>query len=249
MENKEQYQLSETVARTFVQGITRGNKEYAQERLEKKRTMRVSTGYSWTRSNHIDDAISREIQAENMMDQINDQIATAGYFWDYLQFGLNNGENALLIVKPGRYRSFKYGSAIDQNHLTQQSIQELMAVNADIFSGEKDNGTQQLELFNILPNDLSATEQSVKNVSFSRFYMLIYTLNNESEVNSVKLMMPNPNNQTVEQIQDLSAFIGDAQLTQDEKEAIVHDQQVEIAGGSIFFGIDNDSTEENELAN
>lgn len=42
-----------------VNSLMQGQKNYIDERIEKRRTMTVSNGYAWTRPNHIDDAIAK----------------------------------------------------------------------------------------------------------------------------------------------------------------------------------------------
>ncbi|HEU8110760.1 hypothetical protein [Streptococcus pneumoniae] len=45
-------------AQKIVDTLMKGQKDYVDERLEKRETMIVSNGYAWTRPNHIDTAFA-----------------------------------------------------------------------------------------------------------------------------------------------------------------------------------------------
>lgn len=253
--NIEDYRISEEFAKVLVQGVLKGYKDYAQERLTKKNEMIVSTGYLWTRSNHIDDAIAKEIQSEDLQDQIKFRVGRAGYIWDYVQFLPEIGEQSMIIVKPGEFRVAKYGHATDSNHLNQNSMVRLMSVNRRHFSGTKNIAAsygEQLVLFDdSIPAKTVPSEQEVNSEienhtqSVQRFYILTYTLNAESLIDTIKLVMPNPEDNSVVTIQDFSHLIGDANLITDEEASVLKGElEEQVAAPDFFFNVlDNEQKE------
>ncbi|WP_395319878.1 hypothetical protein [Fructilactobacillus frigidiflavus] len=250
--NKTDYQLPDNIAKSFAQGIVMGNKKYAQERLEKAKKMKVSNGYAWARPNIIDDAISNNLEADDLNEMVKDKIAKAGYFWEYLQFFTptrKSNEKALIIVKPGKYRPSKYGSGIDKKALSQNSIKNLMEVNKQLFNENSRDFTKQLCLFNIMPNELDEINQETNQNGYSRFYILAYTLNESSEVSGLKLMMPNPYDASLVEIQDLSGFIEefiDSKLTDEQIKAISNDKNLKIAEEMSFYVEDDEDEDVND---
>ncbi|MBZ5960947.1 hypothetical protein KII94_06670 [Leuconostoc gelidum subsp. gasicomitatum] len=255
IKNIKDFQISEEVAKVLVQGVLKGYKDYAQERLTKKNEMIVSTGYLWTRSNHIDDAIAKEIQSEHLQSNINFKVGRAGYIWDYVQFLHNTGEQSMIIVKPGEFRVAKYGHATDSKHLNQNSMEILMSVNKKHFA-ETNNITriqgEQLVLFDdSVPTKSVPSKQEVyseienRKKSVQRFYILTYTLDADSLINAIKLVMPNPEDNSVVTIQDFSNLIGDANLiTSEESSALKSELEEQVAAPEYFFNVlDNEQQE------
>ncbi|USS93631.1 hypothetical protein M8332_01910 [Fructilactobacillus ixorae] len=236
MEN-EYYKLSDEDARIFAKGIVDGNKEYAEERLEKKKKMIVSSGYSWTRSNHIDDSIYRHIKGDENS-SIETNISTAGYFWDYIQFNTEVGNNkkVLIIVKPGQFRPYKYGSGIDKKHMKQGSIAKLTKINYSLPSDNVYEFQQQLDIFNATDQDNETIDNKIEEHEFERFYILTYTLDSKSEIGKLSLQMPNPNTLESIEVQDLTPFIEDAsQLSDEQREAVANDKNNQFAEYSTFY--------------
>ncbi|MCT4404085.1 hypothetical protein EFT43_03965 [Leuconostoc falkenbergense] len=256
--NIEDYQISEAIGKILVQGILKGYKDYAQERLAKQNEMVVSSGYLWTRSNHIDDGIAKEIQSENYEQKIGFQIGRAGYIWDYVQFLHNNGEKSMIVVKPGQFRPEKFGDATDKKHLTQKSMRQLMSINAKHFQDDEQeyssHDLQQLQLFDdsvpakVLPSESEKNKiLSKKTNNVDRFYILTYTLGSDSLINSIKLVMPNPKNNTVVMIQDLTDLIGDANLINDDEAQVLKNELAEqVSAPEYFFDVLEDKPQEKQ---
>ncbi|VKE62311.1 Uncharacterised protein [Streptococcus pneumoniae] len=66
-------------AQKIVDTLMKGQKDYVDERLEKRETMIVSNGYAWTRPNHIDTAFASA-------DLFEYKLQLAGQTWGYLEF-------------------------------------------------------------------------------------------------------------------------------------------------------------------
>ena len=69
-------------AQKIVDTLMKGQKDYVDERLEKRETMKVSNGYAWTRPNHIDNAFASA-------DLFEYKLQLAGQTWGYLEFETN----------------------------------------------------------------------------------------------------------------------------------------------------------------
>ncbi|MFT8841120.1 MAG: hypothetical protein ABF933_02100 [Leuconostoc citreum] len=255
IQNIENFQISEEIAKILVQGVLKGYKDYAQERVTKQKEMIVSTGYLWTRSNHIDDAIAKEIESENILGDINFKVGRAGYIWDYIQFLHNNGEQSMIIVKPGEFRPAKYGDATDSKHLNQNSMGQLMSVNERHFSETNNILTEQAEQLGLFDDSVpTKTQPSQKEVSaeianraksIQRFYILTYSLNSKSSIDTIKLVMPNPQDNSVVVIQDLTDLIGDANLiTTEESSALKSELPEKIAAPDFFFNVSSNENQE-----
>ncbi len=81
-------------AQKIVDTLMKGQKDYVDERLEKRETMIVSNGYAWTRPNHIDTAFASA-------DLFEYKLQLAGQTWGYLEFETNTEKygKVLLIIK------------------------------------------------------------------------------------------------------------------------------------------------------
>lgn len=250
-----QYSFSSEVNQKIVDGILNGYNEYIQVRADKKRTMNISGAYAWTKGNHIDDAVSKELLDLN----ITFNSAKAGYTWGYLQFNHNDGEgNRMFMIKNAKYFNVKEfdrsktplgektsskrtnyilelskaNSAIQFKEHAETSSQEQLTLVVDL-------GFHHLEESNDVAQELSK--------AFNEFHIITYSTDEANQINEIKQYMPNPIDKKAYLVNDLSAYIGTSQVETDMVDySIVDSESEELMYDAQDFGIGLPAMEEEE---
>lgn len=238
IKSAEEFKLDNNISKILVRGIVNGNRQYADERAQKKDEMIVSSGYQWIRSNKIDDAIHKELLAEKATN-IDDKVSKAGPSWEYVQF-MFKSQNALLIVKRGKSIIAESKSIMDDNNCKKQYMNHLTEINNRNFINDnnEESTNKQLVLFDDMSINNTMTDKIIKEENIDKFYVLTYGLNSKSEINSVQLWMPNPINKKTYLIQDLSDFIGDeAALNDKQIAAVKNDTTRQLSAYEDYYDI------------
>lgn len=208
MDRENALELGNETNHHFVRGLVRGYEDYLKVRVKAGQNLEISTGYAYTRGNHLEDRIAKE-KSKN----IKFEHAKAGS-WTYLKFKVqNSGEDYLIIVRRAerinetlqeiksktiekREKNWLYSLSKFNNHLKLDKILE----NSEM---------KQLKLY----ADNSLDEKAIilsENVSldleeeFERFYILTYEIDvNTHQLSDVDLMMMDSKTLSMVQIENL----------------------------------------------
>lgn len=184
MVDREQLKLGSEINKHFVKGLMKGYERYLEVRVEADEELKISNGYAYTRGNHLEDKIAKEIS-----DKVTYEPAKAGS-WNYLQFNVgNNDEKYLVIVRRSerieetrkelklknsedREENWLYGLARNNDHL---NLSQLI----------KEDSNEEIKLFASNFEDEKAIsgqmELNFNNVQeFDRFYVLTYEINDST---------------------------------------------------------------------
>ncbi|BBD21899.1 hypothetical protein Q8F60_07440 [Streptococcus constellatus] len=203
--------FDEIQGQKVVNALMLGQRRYIDERLEKQRTMAVSDGYAWTRSNHIDDAFAKS-------EMFPYQLKRAGQAWGYLEFKADAEQygNVLLIIKGKKRIESKFSevqksgtgylfeyATINTPYLKRAGLVDqtdssvLLGVQMELIS---DDMIQEIE---------EATSQS----NIDNFFILTHEADSENNIVSVQVYMPDARNGKLHPIQDLSEYIANSPYT------------------------------------
>lgn len=225
--NLKNYELSGDLADLISVALNKGIKQYASELLRMKKLLKVYGGFAWTKGNFVDSAVAEAF--ENSDDKsIQFKIAKSGYAWSYIQFDFDNGEPALLVIKPGSYRPKQFSDNNDTKLLQQDAIGQLMHINDKNFDDEDDKslkisqGEQMvLDLEAGSQSEIKSTIQNLsKNGDVGRFYILTYELSPTGEVIDLSLNMPYSKAMQMIKIQNLKDFIHDSLLDKEGQDVL-----------------------------
>lgn len=150
------YTLDDQVKQVLVDSLRRGFVEFLEEKVEKKQTMKVSTGYSWTRGNHIDNEINNGLTKKGMGTS---KVFTSGS-WKFLRFELPlNNHMIWLVQKPISFVE-KPDNLATQNSKHQNLISQwgnqVDAKYSNLFNGS----SQQISLLDIGDDDVATMEDN-----------------------------------------------------------------------------------------
>lgn len=213
------YRFHQNTNQKIVDGILQGYKNYIQERNEKKISMKISDAYAWVKGNHIDDQTAKECEDLG----IEYSKAKAGYSWGYLRF-ISSDDRSMFIIKNGKYFNEDnfpgskdiYGKKKrknnEDNYLKQLSkinqnvkFPNLLSQVPDENSG---NRNELLTLFddNILKS-LENTELTRLQNDFNKFYIITYEIDLAFMISSIKVWIPNPEDNVAYEVEDLTNYI------------------------------------------
>lgn len=238
----QEYSFSSDLNQKIVDGILKGYNEYIEVRKDKKRTMNISGAYAWTKGNHIEDAVSKELLDLN----ITFNPAKAGYTWGYLQFNHDDGvSKKMFIIKNAKYFNVeefdRSKTPLSGRSSTKKTnyILELANANSEVEFIEQvvDDSIEQLSLFvdlGLPQSDSSVEVAKTISKEFNEFYIITYSTDEAHQISEVKQYMPNPIDKKAYLINDLSSFIGtshieistiDDSLINAEVEEMIYDAQ------------------------
>jgi len=199
----------------IVDAILKGLKSYLSERRVKEEGMIVSTGYAWTKSNHIENALGVEL------DQLGisfDVKRISG--WEYLQFLIANEKVLFLVKSPSFISDFQKNSKNGRRHY----IREYAKSNDNLIKSDDFQErivAKQLQLpLDEIPEIINGKIEEV-----DRSYIVVYEIDPSGMVKSIKSYLPNSNGKMY-QVDDLTTYI--------EQSTYAFTQEDAVAGANIF---------------
>ncbi|MFX0560731.1 hypothetical protein TEPIDINF_002165 [Tepidibacillus infernus] len=253
-----EYQLGKQVSQRIVDGILQGYKNYIQERIEKSQQMKISSAYAWVKGNHIDDQTA--IKCEEIGIKFNK--ARAGYTWGYLQF-IDENESSMYIIRNSRYfdeENFSKGRKVtgerNRDQENENYLKKLSKINQNIqfpteptlFMDETDVH-KSMTLFDdavmksLLDSDVAKLQQE-----FNKFYIITYEIDQANMIASIKVWLPNPENDKAYLVEDLTDLINTSSIDlTDLDTSVLENDQLEFNNESTN-AIDYDIFHEDDLS-
>lgn len=235
--------LPQDVAQMFVNGTMEGFTHYTERRRQDANELTISRAGAWLKGNYIDDAVAKGISNSD----IRFQKKFAGYSWEYLQFDYcDKATQVVNSVILKNYKTLKSSVQKKGNKLPDYLSNDAIG-NIKILSKNKDlirptDETVQLELF---PSTISDSIKAVDgNADDHHFYIVGYTLGKDKNISSLKLIMPNPQNNTLVEVADWTQFIEEAPVQPSEDDLVILQDDKNIPEEQY----DNNSTIEYQIA-
>lgn len=233
------YRFNPEHSQMIVDAIVEGYHDYIEHRKDRKAVMKISSAFAWTKGNFIESRIADDAQAHGFTYK----KSKAGLTWDYLQF-VDQNSKILFMVKNASYfneEAFSLAPIPGDNKRSGKQrtyLHELSKINNKLdfpaVSPSKKNREQveQLALF--------VTEEQVKDElenfksSYQEFHILTYKLDEAYQIAEVIHYLPNPHNNIAYMVEDLSALISGAELTNEDLEVFATESGEEIIDPAAF---------------
>lgn len=197
--------LNEVQCQAVVDGILEGYKTYLKERQEKKNTMFVSHGYAFTRGNHIDDAVARNL--DGLITGHEMKKAPGG--WEYLEFDFENGERCFFIVKNAfrANHSIKKGKKESSYLIDYAQINNKWIEKENLRSSQlKEDYPMQLSMFTEEEQVQMSRHKQLK--EYDRFYLVIFEIDNTTKLlTQIEVVALDEQTRELHKIQDLTMYI------------------------------------------
>lgn len=251
------FDLSNDLNQSIVDGILKGYKEYLAVRKEAKEKLKVSAAYAWVKGNHIDSSVDELCSST---DNVESSIEKAGYTWEYIQFLMKEkDEKYLIIVKNGRGITKTFNgktSKVNQDNY----LYELAGINNPLVSTGKlksinsDRAVQlELSLPEVFVIDKKVAMEAPE--GYNRFYVVTYEFDEASMISRIALTLPNQQDMTLVEVSDLTPFIESSafNISNEELEVVQNDKipdSMYAEGNQIFgYGIAAENEEQDKKAN
>lgn len=207
----EDLRLSQDVAQFLTDCTMEGLTQYVKRRKEDSVNMEISRAEAWMKGNFIDNAIAQRAKEQN----ISFKHKMAGYSWEYLQFDIKDsqtdGMNSIIVKN---FKTLKSGIQRKGNKLPDYLLKDSSS-NADILRRNEKNihATQQYAQLELLPTIGSAENLDDSSAEKeNKFYVVGYTLGTDKNIETLKLLMPNPITQALVEVDDWTKYIVDAPI-------------------------------------
>lgn len=205
-------------SRKIVDTLIVGYNNYLNERITKYREMAVSDGYAWTKANHIDDAFAKAYK-KGELDFITDfNLERAGQSWGYLEFeGESRLGKTLIIIKNMTRLSQTFEKSSDRQ--PSQYLLDYAQISIPFIKkhiGDYDGFAEQVVL-DILPvkENYHVPLETVRE-KFEEFFVIVYESNAYAQLQSVQVVVLNPENQQIVPVQDLTMYLAESSIPQVE---------------------------------
>ena len=241
--------LSQDITQLFVNAAMEGFTHYTERRKQDAEDLTISRAGTWLKGNYIDDAVAKAISRS----EINIQRKFAGYSWEYLQFDYY--DKAMQVMNSVIFKNYKTlkSSVQKKGNKLPDYLSNDAVGNIKILDRNKDvirptDETVQLELF---PSTVS-DNMRVVDIDNHHFYIVGYTLGNDKNISSLKLIMPNPNNNALVEVADWTRFIEDAPVQPNEDDLIILQSDKNIpeeqydSNSTIEYQLVEDSEKQNK---
>ena len=199
--------LTDSQNQKIVDAILGGLKMYLAERHEKRNSMIVSGAYAWTKSNHIETQLARELTSI----EINYELKRISS-WEYVQFFIGDEKIIFLVKSPSFVKSFQEKGQKNQKHYLRE-----FSKNNDrlLESKEIQNRIKRKQLS--LPFDELPTTENVIMDNVDRSYIIVYEVDSNGMIDSIVSYLPHTNGKLY-QVDDLSKYIptSGVEITADE---------------------------------
>ncbi|KGX86084.1 spr1630 family ClpXP-sensitive toxin [Pontibacillus litoralis] len=242
----EQYKFDVIQSKMIVEAIVEGYREYIELRKERNEKMKISSAFAWTKGNFIENKIAEACVDHN----ISYHKAKAGLTWDYLQFIHLDTQKLFLIKNAAYFNQDNYSQALLPNKNKSQRgrrtyLHELSKINEHLDfpptpkqQERTDEHSIQLSLF--IPENQIRTELTHLKSLYTEFHILTYSIDEAFQISNVMHYLPNPNNNIAYEIEDLSAYISGADITNEERSILAPDLEYETDAGAYDIGIIGD---------
>ena len=193
----------------IVDAILKGLKNYLAERRLKEEIMLVSTGYAWTKSNHIETALGKELKSLGIS---YDKKRISG--WEYLQFLVADEKVLFLVKSPSFIDEFQKKRKKGKEHY----IREYARSNDDLIKSEHFQDrivAKQMQLpLDGIPEVVSG---EIKGVDKS--YIVVYDIGSSGMIESIKSYLPSSSGKMYE-VDDLTMYIEKSHYTFTPEDAV-----------------------------
>ena len=236
----EHYKFPEEQAKMIVGAVIEGYRDYIEHRKDRRRLMKISSAFAWTKGNFIESKIADECEKYGFTYK----KSKAGLTWDYLQF-THKESNILFLIKNADYFDEK---AFSKSNIPAKSnkgahrtyLHELSKINKDVVFpssppvslNRTSHNYEQLSLF---VSDKSISTE-IKNFQsfYNQFHILTYQIDDAYQISSIKQYIPNPHDNVAYLVEDLSIHITGAELTEEDREIIAPTTAEELLDPSMF---------------
>ena len=192
----------------IVDAILKGLKSYLAERKLKKEELLVSTGYAWTKSNHIETALGVELKPLGISYHVK---RISG--WEYLQFSIADEKVLFLVKSPSFIDEFqKKGQSGKQHYIREYAKSNDNLIKSEDFQERIVAKQMQLPLDEI-PEIIDGEIEGV-----DRSYIVVYNIDFSGMVESIKSYLPNSSGKMYE-VDNLTAYIEQSPYAFTEKDA------------------------------
>ncbi|ALO04747.1 hypothetical protein ASU28_10500 [Lactiplantibacillus paraplantarum] len=176
--------LNDDVKKLLVDATRTGFVEYLTERIQKKESMEVSGGYAWTRSNHIDDNIAKDLNEKKLGSYSLHKAAG----WDFLRFEFEINHQSIWIAQKGSAFLNKKSNLAKKEDLHKNYISQWSENVNEPYSGLFTGNSEQLNLLDDalnMPNDQQIDVRKLE--SADAFYLLIYNIDKGIDIDKMSL--------------------------------------------------------------
>ncbi|MCO6542977.1 MAG: hypothetical protein J6584_03280 [Lactobacillus sp.] len=172
--------INDSIVENVVDGIRIGYVEYLQELVEKSANKKISTGYRWTKSNHIDNNIEERLRNKSGV-EVNRETLKNGW-----QFNVYVTGNIAFIQKPISYvneeSNFKSVGKEGDGYISSLSNKTNKSLFEDLKIETSSSSDGQIELF-----EPEINNNSDINVSSDVFYLATYNIGADKDIGSIEV--------------------------------------------------------------
>lgn len=231
------YRFNEEDSEIIVKAIVEGYRDYIEHRRERDREMVISSAFAWTKGNFIESRVALDSSKLN----ITYHKAKAGLTWEYLQFSQGDTQKLFLIKNAAYFNENAFSKALSPNQNKSQQrtyLHELSKINQALQFPSSESSIKvvedniQLSWF-VAENQIKEALEQIQS-SYNEFHILTYELDEAYQVSKIMHYLPNPKDNIAYQVADLSKYILDAELTDEEREIIAPEQGHDILDPTEF---------------
>lgn len=231
------YKFNDKDSEIIVNAIVAGYRDYIEHRKERNREMIISSAFAWTKGNFIESRVAQDSPKLN----ITYHKAKAGLTWEYLQFSQDDTQKLFLIKNAAYFNENAFSKAIlaNKNNSPQRTyLHELSKINLELQFPNSESiidvveGNVQLSWF-VAENQMKEELEQIQS-SYNEFHILTYELDEAYQISKIMHYLPNPTNNIAYKVADLSEYILDAELTDEEREIIAPEQGHDILDPTEF---------------
>lgn len=228
----EHYQFSQEHNEMIVKAMVDGYQEYVDLRLDLSKKMAISSAFAWTKENFIESEVAKVWKANGFTVK----RSKAGPTWDYLQF-INNETNSLFLIKNASYFN-QPGLANSRlpipggsERSSRTYLQELAKINKGIefrtlYEPDENDDLNQGNLTLSYAVEAEVNEQlALFRSEYDSFHILTYQLDRTQQIDQIMHYLPNPANNMVYLLEDLTDYLTGNELTEEERTILAPDHE------------------------
>ncbi|AVR00931.1 hypothetical protein OBCHQ24_18645 [Oceanobacillus iheyensis] len=235
----EQYKFDSEQSKMIVEAIVEGYRDYIEHRKDRRKNMKISSAFAWTKGNFIESKVAEECSDHGFTYK----KSKAGLTWDYLQF-VHGDSKILFLIKNAAYfnkeRFSQAKLANKRNGRIRTYLHELSQINKNLaFPNKTDDasaftGGRSEQLSFLVPENRVKSEIEHFKSSYNEFHILTYALDDAYQVSEIMHYLPNPGDNVAYEVENLSVYISGADLTEEEREVVAPDAGDEIMDPAAF---------------
>ncbi|RAI86839.1 hypothetical protein DET54_11830 [Paenibacillus pabuli] len=232
----EQYKFKSEHSQMIVDAIVEGYRDYIEHRKDRKKNMKISSAFAWTKGNFIESKI-----ADFCVEQgFTHKKSKAGLTWDYLQFTHEDSKVLFLIKNAAYFNEYSFSRAKlptggDNKGALRTYLHDLSKINKDLeFSLTQPSSTGQDKFERVEQLCLPIPESQVSRVkeelehfasTYNEFHILTYAIDEAFQISRIQHYLPNPHDNIAYFIEDLSDRISGAELNDSDREVLAPDME------------------------